>query len=162
MNWLDIVILAAGGFLALAGLWMGGVHAGVMVAGVLVGVALASRLHGRVEPLFAQFTDSANAAEVAGFAAVFIVVLAAAFVASFLARTILRSCMLGWSDNLVGLGLGVVVAFVIGSALLSLVQTHPVSGMEQTIDDSALGSFLADNFDVVLRGMRFFPKDLGT
>ena len=162
MNWLDIVILAVGGFIALAGLRMGGVHAAVSGVGVLVGVALASRLDSRVEPIFSQFTDSANAAEIGGFAAVFIAVLAAAFVASFLARTVLKTLMLGWADNLAGLGLGVVITFVIGSTVLSHIQSHPVKGMEQTIDDSALGSFLADNFDVVLRGLRFVPKDLGT
>ena len=57
--------------------------------------------------------------------------------------------------------LAVVIALAVGSALLSVVQTYPVGGAHGVIDDSVLGAFLADNFDTVLRAIRFIPKDLG-
>jgi hypothetical protein len=37
-----------------------------------------------------------------------------------------------------------------------------VLGLETTIADSTVGTFLADKFDVVMRGAGFIPEDLGT
>ena len=162
MNWLDIAILAMVGSIALAGLGMGGIHIGVTGAGVLAGIALSSRLQDQVRPLFSQFTENDNAAELGAFIAIFIAVLIASVVVGFMACSILKSLMLGWMDKLLGLGVGIAVSFAIGSAVLSTVQGYPVMGLEDTIDESTLGTFLADNFDVVLRTLRFVPHDLGT
>ncbi|GIS82732.1 MAG: hypothetical protein CM1200mP15_13640 [Dehalococcoidia bacterium] len=38
-------------------------------------------------------------------------------------------------------------------------QKFPVGSIQETIDDSTLGSFLADNFDVVTRGLKIIPSD---
>lgn len=162
MNWLDIAILAMIGSIALAGLGMGGVNIAVTGAGVLAGIALSSRLQEQVRPLISRFTENDNAAELGAFIAIFIIVLIASVVVGFVARSLLKSLMLGWMDKLLGLGLGVVVSLAIGSAVLSTVQGYPVLGLEDTIDESTLGTFLADNFDVVLRTLRFVPDDLGT
>ena len=161
MNWLDIIIVAAVGFIALAGWRMGGVHAAVTGAGIFVGIALAGHLHHRVEPIFSRFVDSDDGAEIAAFIAIFILVLIASAVVGTLARGVLHSFMLGWMDKATGLGLGVVVSFAAGSAVFSALQSYPVLGLEETISGSTLGSFLADNFDVVLRGLKFIPGDLG-
>lgn len=161
MNWLDIVILAAVGFITLAGWRMGGIHMGVTGAGIVVGIALASRLHDRVKPVITRFVDSENGAEVGAFIGIFILVLAASVVAGWTVRSVLNRLMLGPVDKVVGLGVGVAVTFAIGSALLSAVQSYPVFGLEDTIASSTLGSFLADNFDVVMRGLRFVPDDFG-
>ena len=162
MNWLDIVILAALGTITLAGWRMGGIHAAVTGAGILLGIALASRLHERVNPLFSRFIESENGAEIAAFIAIFILALIASIMVGLIAQSFLRKLMLGRLDKVVGLGLGVVVTFAIGSAVLSTLQSYPVVGMEDTIDGSTMGSFLADNFDVVLRGLKFIGDDLGT
>ncbi len=162
MNWLDIVILVTLGIVALTGLRMGGVHLGVAAAGIVVGIALASRLHYDLEPVFSPFIDSEDGAEVAAFVAIFVLVLLVSVVVAQITRKILSSVMLGWTDKVAGLGLGVVVTFAAGSAILSMVQSHPVLGLEATIDESTMGSFLADNFDTVLRGLKFVPSDLGT
>jgi hypothetical protein len=55
----------------------------------------------------------------------------------------------------------VVVILAAGSAFFSTVQAHPVAGLERSIDESTLGSFLADQFDTVLRGVRLIPRDPG-
>ena len=68
---------------------------------------------------------------------------------------------LGWVDQLLGVSLALVITFAVGSALLSVVQSYPVGGLDGVIDGSVLGTFLADNFDTVLRGIRLVPKDLG-
>ncbi len=162
MNWLDIVILATVAVVALMGLGMGGISVAVTGAGILAGIALATRLQDDVRPLFSRFIDSGNGAEIAAFAVVLVLALIGAAVVGAVARLILRTLMLGWLNRIAGLGLGVVIAFALGSAVLSTIQGYPVYDMERTIGDSVLGSFLADNFDVVLRGLKFVPSDLGT
>ena len=161
MNWLDIVILAAVAFLALAGWRLGGVHVGVTGAGILAGIALATRLQDQVRPFFSRFTDNGNGAEIAAFTAIFVVVLVASIVVGFLLRALLSRLMLGWLDKVVGLGLAIVVTFAVGSAVLSTIQSYPVFGINDAIGASIMATFMADNFDAILRGLRFIPADLG-
>ena len=161
MNWLDFAILAVIGFAVLAGWRLGGIQIGVTGVGIFVGIAMASRLHDDIEPLFSNFTDSANGAEIGGYLAIFIIVMVASGVAGFIVRGMLKKVMLGWLDNVLGLGVGLVLVLAIGSGVFSAVQSYPILGLEKTIDDSSLGSFLADNFDTVLRGLKFIPSDLG-
>ena len=161
MNWLDIVILAAGGLVAMLGLGIGGLQLASMAAGSLVGIALSSRFHDRVSPVFSRFTDSDNGAEVAALVAIFVAVLFASVLAGTLVRGVFRKLTLGWVDKVMGMGMGLVVTFAVGSAVLSTIQSYPTLDMEDTIADSTLGSFLADEFDVVLRGLGFIPDDLG-
>ena len=162
MNWLDIVILVAVGVVALVGWRMGGIQVSITGAGILAGIALSSRFHSEAEPLFSRFIDNENGVEFAGFIAIFILVLVASLTVGFLAHSILRSLKLGLMDNVSGLGLGVVIILAIGSAALSAIQSYPIHGLENTITESTLGSFLANNVDVVLRGLKFIPGDFGT
>ena len=162
MSWLDIVIIAVVALIALAGWRMGGIHIAVTGAGILAGIALSSRVHHRVTPIFSPFIDSDNGAEIAAFTAIFILVLIASVVVGFMVRTLSRKLMLGWMDNMAGLALGVVVTLAIGSAAFSAIQSYPVHGLDNTIADSTLAPFLADNFDTVLKGLKFIPTDLGT
>ena len=161
MNWLDPVILAGVAIIALVGWRIGGLHIGVMGAGIIAGIALASRLHDRVSPLFSRFISSENGAEIAAFILIFSLVIIASAAIGFAVHIILRRLMLGWAEKVVGLGLGVAIALAIGSATFSALQSYPVLGLENTIEGSTLGTFMADNFDSVLRGLKFIPGDLG-
>ena len=161
MNWLDPVILAGVAIIALVGWRIGGLHIGVMGAGIIAGIALASRLHDRVSPLFSRFISSENGAEIAAFILIFSLVIIASAAIGFAVHIILHRLMLGWAEKVVGLGLGVAIALAIGSATFSALQSYPVLGLENTIEGSTLGTFMADNFDSVLRGLKFIPGDLG-
>jgi len=161
MNWLDLVLIVFVAVVAVIGYRTGLVQAGTTLVGILVGIALASRLHDKVDSLF-SFTGNENAQEIGGFILIFALVLLGSIVASYLLRSILRAAMLGWVDSLGGVALGVVIAAAAASAVLSNVQQFPVLDLDVTVEDSLLGSFLADNFDVVLRGVRILPKGYGT
>ena len=161
MNWLDFVIIAVVAVVAMAGWRMGVIHVAVTGAGILAGIVLASRARDRVEPLFSPIIDSDDGAQVAAFIAIFAVVLVASLFVGFMVHGLMKRFMLGWIDRFVGLALGVVVTLAVGSAALSTIQSHPVLDLVDTIDASTLGSFLADNFDAVLRALRFIPGDLG-
>ena len=162
MNWLDFLIIAVGALVALAGWRMGGIHIAVTAIGIMFGLTLASRLHDNVQPIFSGFKLSDNASEVGGFIAIFLLVLVVSLVISFSVRAIPKPFMLGWLDNTLGVALGIALTFAVGSAALSTIQSYPVLGLETTIADSTAGTFLADKFDVVMRGAGFIPDDLGT
>ena len=161
MSWLDAIILAAAGFAAMVGLGIGGIHVAVTGVAVLLGTALAGHYHDLVEPLVSRFTDAENQAQIISFAVIMVVVILVAVAVGVAVRAFLKGLKLGWVDRLLGLVLAVVITMAVGSALLSVVQTYPVGGADGAIDDSLLGAFLADNFDTVLRTIRFIPKDLG-
>ena len=162
MNWLDAVILVVFAIVAVTGLRMGGVGFAAIGLGVLVGIAMASRLQGKLEPVFSSFMDSENGSEIAAFIAILVLAIFASMVAGSVLRRMLKIVMLGWLDQAAGLAAGLIVAFSLGSAILSNIQSFPILDLQDAIDGSTLGSFLADNFDVVLRGLRFVPSDLGT
>lgn len=161
MNWLDIVILIALGVGGLSGIRMGGVHAIMTTLGVMTGILLASRYHDNVEPYLSKFIDNDNAAYLGGFAVIFLAVLVStAFIASSV-RALLRGLALGWMDKTVGLALALGVVMSGGSAILSTAQDYPILGLDKTIEGSILGSFLADNFEVILKTIKIIPAELG-
>lgn len=161
MNWLDIAIIVSTGVLLLLGWKLGVVHLAVVAVGAFLGITLASRFKDEVEPAFSVLGLGDNWAEVAAFIAIFLIALAAALVAGSMLRFMSRRLKIGWADNAIGATLGLVVSLAVWSTLLSTVQSHPVLGLEITVEDSALGTFLADKFDLVLKGIGFIPDDLG-
>lgn len=161
MNWLDVVVIIAAVLVGVTGLKVGAVQSAATGLGILVGITMASRLQGRLDPIFSGFIDSDNGAEIAAFIAIIVIMAFAAMVLGMVVRRILKTLMLGWLDQVAGLAIGLVIVFSLGSALLANIQSFPVLGIQDTIDGSVLGSFLADNFDAVLRGLKFIPSDLG-
>ena len=43
--------------------------------------------------------------------------------------------------------------------MLTALQKYPVKDLEVDIDESKLGALLADNFDVIVRGIGVIPGD---
>lgn len=161
MNWLDIAIIVSTGVLLLLGWKLGVLHLAVVAVGAFLGITLASRFKDEVEPAFSALGLGDNWAEVAAFIAIFLIALAAALVAGSMLQFMSRRLKIGWADNAIGAALGLIVSLAVWSTLLSTVQSHPVLGLESTVEGSALGTFLADRFDLVLKGIGFIPDDLG-
>ena len=110
--------------------------------------------------MFSSITDNENAQAVAGFVLVFGVLFVAGGILSLMARKLLSIIPLfGTVNNLAGMVVGLLIGFLLLSGILTAVQKYPVKGMEKDIDKSTLGAFLADNFDVVIRGLGFIPGD---
>ena len=160
MNWVDIAILAVWAGTASWGASMGLLQMGVHLVVVAVGLAIASRIAPTVGDLFSVVTDNENAQSAAGFIAVFLILFIAGGVVSFWLRMILGIIpFFGSFNKLGGLIVGVAVGFLLLSGILTGIQKFPIGDAEQTIDDSKLGSFLADNFDVVIRGIGLIPGE---
>ena len=160
MNWVDIAILVVWAGTASWGASMGLLQMGVHLVVVAVGLAISSRIAPTVGDLFSVVTDNENAQSAAGFIAVFLILFIAGGVVSFWLRMILGIIpFFGSFNKLGGLIIGVAVGFLLLSGILTGIQKFPIRDAQQTIDDSKLGSFLADNFDVVIRGIGLIPGE---
>ena len=160
MNWVDIVILVVCGMTTLWGYSAGLLQILVPFISLIAGLALSSRIGESVGELFSVVTDNENAQTVAGFVLVFGVLFIAGGILSFMARKVLGIIPLfGFSNSLAGMAVGLLIGFVLLSGVLTNVQRFPVRDYDETIDESVLGAFLADNFDVVIRGVKLIPGD---
>lgn len=156
MNWIDGAVLSMGVGVSLVGWRVGFVRALLLAVGTALGIYVASRLYLRVAPIF-TFVDTSYARVIA-FLLIFVVILAAAVGTTIVLKAVADRMQVGWVDKAVGVTLGVLVALAFGSAVLALLLNTSSFGVGKTIQESALGSFLADRFDVVLRVLRLLPR----
>ena len=161
MNWLDVALLVLIAIGAISGFKFGMVQAAASLVAVAVGIALASRIGDNLQPLFALLTDNENTQQVAGFILVLVIAVLLGMMASALVVKGLTTIKLGWANAVGGLVVGALIVMIACSAALANVQEVSILAPDETIEDSAVGTFLADNFDVVLRGIRLVPKDFG-
>ena len=160
MNWIDIAILIVWGITTLWGYSAGLLKILVPFISLVIGLALSSRIGDSVGAIFSGVTDNENAQTIAGFVLVFGVLFIAGGILSFMARKVLGVIPLfGFANSLAGMAVGLLIGFVLLSGVLTNIQRFPVRDYDETIDESALGSFLADNFDVVIRGVKLIPGD---
>ncbi|MCI0843776.1 MAG: CvpA family protein [Chloroflexi bacterium] len=160
MNWIDIAILVVWGMTALWGFSSGLLRILVPLFSLVVGMALSSRIGDSVGEIFSPVTDNENAQTVAGFVLIFGLLFIAGGIVSFVARKVLGIIPLfGMVNSLAGMAVGLLVGFVLVSGVLTAIQRFPVRDLEITIDESTLGTFMADQFDVVIRGIKIIPGD---
>ena len=160
MNWIDLLVLAVWGLTAFWGFRTGVIRMVVPLVVVLVGLALSSRIAEPVGNLFSFVSENENIQTVASFIAIFLALFVLGGVLSNLIKTVIKIIPLaGLANNLAGAFIGILIGFVLLSGVLTGLQKFPVGDIRQNIDDSPLGTFLADNFDVVTRGVRLIPGD---
>ena len=160
MNWVDIVIIVVWGVTAVWGYSRGLFGVLVPLISLVVGLALASRIGDSVGQMFSGVTDNENAQTVAGFILIIAVLLISGWAISFLIRSVLGIIPLfGFVNSLGGMAVGILIGFLLLSGVLTNIQRFPVRDYDKTIDESKLGAFLADNFDVVIRGLKLIPGD---
>ncbi len=159
MNWIDAVVLVVWGITALWGFSAGLVRLAISLLLVIVGLALSSRIAGDVGGMFSGLTDNEGAQTVGGFILIFLGVSIIGAVASFWIGTILRFLpIFGLANRLGGLAVGVIIGFLLLSGILTGAQRF-TDRTDDDIDESALGTFMADHFDVVIRGVKLIPGD---
>jgi membrane protein required for colicin V production len=160
MNWVDIVILVVWGIAALWGLWAGLLRMLLPLLVIALGIFLASHLAEPIGNIFSPFTDKENIQTITAFVVIFIALLLVAGLVGFMLRAVMRFLVIfGLVDRLAGMLVGILAGFVLLSGALTAVQKYPVAGVEGDIHSSTLGEFLADNFDVVIRGIKLIPGD---
>lgn len=160
MNWLDIIILTVAGVAALIGARAGLVRTLASVMGMALAILLASNFFREGSVVFDVLLNSENASNILGFLLIFVVVLVISAVVGSNMKRVVNFMMLGWIDLGGGLVLGVILAFAFISPILSMVDSFPVLGLNAIIAQSFLGSFLVEDFDVVLNSLKLLPDDL--
>ena len=160
MNWIDIVILLVWGVTALWGFSSGLLKILVPFFSLVIGLALSSRIGDSVGELFSGLTDNENAQTIAGFLLILVVLFVAGGIISFMASKVLGIIPLfGLVNSLSGMAVGLLLGFLLISGVLTAIQKFPIRDLDQTIDESKLGTFMADQFDVVVRGVKLIPGD---
>ena len=66
--------------------------------------------------------------------------------------------LFGLANRAAGMAVGVIIGFLLLSGVLTGVQRY-ADRMDDDIDESTLGAFLADNFDTVTRAVKLIPGD---
>ena len=160
MNWIDLAILVIWGMTALWGFSSGLLRILVPLVALVIGMALSSRIGDSVGEIFSSFTDNENAQTVAGFVLIFGLLFILGGIISVVARRVLGIIPLfGMVNSLAGMAAGLLVGFLLVSGVLTAIQKSPVRDLDVTIDESTLGTFMADQFDVVIRGIKLIPGD---
>ena len=160
MNWIDIAILVIWGMTALWGFSSGLLRILVPLVALVIGMALSSRIGDSVGEIFSSFTDNENAQTVAGFVLIFGLLFILGGIISVVARRVLGIIPLfGMVNSLAGMAAGLLVGFLLVSGVLTAIQKSTVRDLDVTIDESTLGTFMADQFDVVIRGIKLIPGD---
>ena len=133
-----------------------------LLGGILLGIAMGSRYFSQSAKIIGSFTDNDNASNVLGFLAIFLVVLLVCFIfGSFIKKTI-RILMLGALDNVGGALFGIVLSIAFISSLLQMIDQFPIMGLNTTIEDSTIASFLVEDFDSVLETLNIVPENLSS
>ena len=159
MNWIDAVVLAVWAVTALWGFSTGLIRIGLSLVAVIVGLAVSSRIAEDVGNIFSPLTDSEGAQAVGGFVLIFLGLFIISAIVGFWVGMVLRFIPLfGLANRVTGLAAGIIIGFLVLSGLLTGVQKFS-DRVDDDIDESALGSFLAENFDVVTRGLKLIPGD---
>ena len=159
MNWIDAAVLVGWGVTASWGFSVGLIRVLISLVVVIVGLAISSRIAEDAGNIFSGLTDSEGAQAVGGFILVFLGLFVIGAVISFWAGRVLRFLPLfGLANRAAGMAVGLIIGFLLMSGVLTGVQRF-TDQVDDDIDDSAIGAFLADNFDVVIRGVKLIPGD---
>ena len=162
MNWVDFAVIVVWALAAFWGYKVGLVHMLFNVALVIVGIVAASRLAPSVGAVFSPLTEYEAAQRIIAF----VVVLAVIFIIGFIAGKILRVGLAivplsGMVNGTAGAVVGLLGGFILLSSVLAAMQHFQLEALTRTIDESQLGAFLADQFSLVVKGVRIVPVDWG-
>jgi len=160
MNWIDIAVLICWGVLAFWGFRTGIIKMIVPLVVVVIGLALSSRIAEPIGNILSFISENENVQSIAAFIVIFIGLLILGTILSKVIKIAVSIIPLGGLANSAsGAIIGLIIGFILLSGILTGLQKFPVGSIQETIDDSTLGSFLADNFDVVTRGLKIIPSD---
>ena len=161
MGWLDIMLLVIWGLLAMWGWKRGLIGLAIPLLMAAVGLALSSRLAGPVGKLFSGVSDNETFQTGLAFLALFVGFFVLSVVIGSFLRSLVGSVPFGERvDRVGGILVGLVVGFALLSGLLVGLQKYPITeNSGEAIAGSPVASFMANNFDAVVRGIKLIPGD---
>lgn len=117
-----IVILAS----AASGASKGIIKGVISVVSAVAGVIVAAHLYQYAGSVFSIFGMSERAASLAGFIAIFLLVVLLGFALTYALRKVLKRTRLSWADHLLGAGFGLLRGWLVCSALYLALTAFPV------------------------------------
>ena len=155
MNWVDIMVLVLVLGMGFMGWRNGVIRWAFTLVGGIIGVILAGQLYKTLAPAV-PFGDSDAVKQLAAFGAIFVAVMIAAWIAARIVKATLKVLLLGWVDSLAGIAVGVLAGAVAATAVISVMGSLPVGGVQDAVNESTLAEPLSENLGFV-RG--FLPDE---
>jgi membrane protein required for colicin V production len=147
MNWLDAVIVIVLIISAIGGLASGLIKTVFSLAGIIVGVVLAGRLHnGLADHL--SFISNENAAHIVAFIIIFLIVIIIATILGAIISKIVSAMFLGCINRLAGAAFGAIAGCFFMAAILAIWVKY--AGENSAVAGSAIAPFLLERFPQVL------------
>ena len=162
MNWIDGAILAVAIAFALYGYWRGLFQSLVLLVLFGASLAVSSRIGESAGDYFAQLTDSEDFQTLAGLGVIFlgfIIVIVAVSLILTRWRIYWHHSIAFKLNRLAGAVLMIGAGLVATVGLLTASQHFPIDNLEQDIDESILGGFVADTVDEAARLIRSSKVD---
>jgi len=147
MNWLDIVIIVVLAIQIFTGLSQGLIKTFLGLVGLIVGIFLAGRFYENLGSGLFSFISNPDAANVAAFIAIMLVVWAVFSIVATILTKIVSAVFLGWVNKLGGAIFGLLMGALFAGAALAV--WAKFFG-DESLADSFLATFLLDKFPIVL------------
>lgn len=151
MNWLDIAIVALVAWFTISAFQVGFIREVATLIGAALGVVVAGLYYRAFAADVLTFIDNETFARIVAFSLIFgLIALAGQFMALVLKPTV-RALQLGVFDQLVGAIFGFTKAVVFVQIFIILFVTYPRWDLDEAIEDSLFGSFIAENSETVVQ-----------
>ena len=149
MNLLDIIIITATAFLVVRGIFRGFFREIGSLAGVILGIWLATRFQPQMTEYLARYLPSGALLPLMSFASIFVFVLILCNLAGWGMKLILKKVLLGWADRLLGAGLAVLKGIII-TYLVIVLLTFFLPSQTPLIAGSRLAPLIVTSYQTMV------------
>ena len=149
MNLLDLIIIACLVFLIVRGIFRGFIREVGSLAGVILGIWLASVYQPQLTDFLKPFIPSGKYLSLISFALIFFVVLVFCNVVGWLLKKLARKLFLGWADRALGAALAVLKGVLITYFAIVLL-TFFAPSKSNIITDSKLAPVIINSYQSII------------
>ena len=150
MTWLDFVIIAVLIGFVVAAYSSGLIREVVTLVAVIAGIVIAGVLYDDLARDVLVFLDDEDAARAISFLILFGSVYLFGQMIAYILKRGASILMLGWADHVGGGVFGLLKGLIVVQVLLILFAAYPSLGLDDAIDNSALGSYFLDDASFIL------------
>ena len=149
MNLLDLIIIACMVFLLVRGIFRGFIREVGSLAGVILGIWLASIYQPQLTDYLKPFLPSGKYLPLISFALIFLVVLVFCNVAGWLLKKLAKKLFLGWADRTLGAALAVLKGVLITYFAIVLL-TFFTPSKSNIIAESKLAPVIINSYQSII------------
>ena len=150
MNLLDVMIICTMVFFIVKGLLRGFIREIASLAGVILGILLASRFQPQVTASLKDHLPSIPFLPLVGFAVIFFSVLIGCNLSGWILKLLFKKALLGWADKTLGVGLAVLKGVII-TYLVIILLTFFLPARTPLISNSTLAPLIVASYQSMVR-----------